>query len=144
MSCARTVAIGENVGKEVKHAAEVLKVNGYPVHIIRLVQRNGKREQEEERPKYRISLPYVSGLSENLRRILRRFDIRTAFTTISTLRQQLTRVKDVDRPLSKASLVCRVPCSCGREYIGETKRALITHIKEHQSASRRGEQKNLP
>ena len=57
----------------------------------------------------------------------------------STLRQQLTRVKDVDPPSSKAGVVYRVPCSCGKEYIGETKRALGTRIKEHQSATRKGE-----
>ena len=31
------------------------------------------------------------------------------------------------------------PCSCGPKYIGETKRALETHLKEHQAATRRGE-----
>ena len=33
----------------------------------------------------------------------------------------------------------RIPCRCGKEYIGETKRALGTLIKEHQSATRREE-----
>ena len=138
-SHARTVAVGENVGKEVKHVTEVLKANGYPAHIIRLAQKPRKREEEEDKPKYTICLPYVSGLSEDLSRICRRFDIRTVFTTTSTLRQQLTRVKDVDPPSSKAGVVYRVPCSCGKEYIGETKRALGTRIKEHQSATRKGE-----
>ena len=61
------------------------------------------------------------------------------FTTISTLRRQLTRVKDVDPLLSRAGVVYKIPCSCGKEYIGETKRALGTHLKEHQAATRRGE-----
>ena len=42
---ARTVAIGENVEKEVKHVTEVLKADGHPVHTIRLAQRHEKREQ---------------------------------------------------------------------------------------------------
>ena len=33
----------------------------------------------------------------------------------------------------------QIPCSCGNVYIGETKRALETHIKEHRAATRRGE-----
>ena len=88
-----------------------------------------------------ICLPYmyVSGLSEDVRRVCRKFDIRTVFSIISTLRQQLTRVKDVDPPLRKAGVVYKVPCSCGKQYIGETKRALRTRKKEHQSATRRGE-----
>ena len=48
------------------------------------------------------------------------------------------RVKDRD-PLEKSNVVYQVPCSCGRVYIGETKRALETHIKEHKAATRRGE-----
>ena len=50
-------------------------------------------------------LPYVSGLSEDVRRVGPKFDIRKVFTTISTLRQQLTRVKDVDPPLRKAGVI---------------------------------------
>ena len=57
----------------------------------------------------------------------------------STLRQQLTRVKDVDPPSSKAGVVYKAPCSYGKEYIGEIKTALGTCIKEHQSATRKGE-----
>ena len=110
-----------------------------PVRIISLGQRGEKGKQEVEKPKYRICLPYVSGLSEDLRRVLRRYDIRTAFTTSSTLRQQLTKVMGIDPPLSKAGVVYRVSSSCGKKYIGETKRAVGTCIKEHQSATRRKE-----
>ena len=97
------VYIREKVRKEVSDINDVLKANGYPAHIIKSAQRS-KRRQEEE-PKHTISLPYVSGLSENLRRVFR-FDIRTVFDTISTLRQQqLAWVKDVDPPLIKACVV---------------------------------------
>ena len=61
------MAIGENVGKEVKHVTEVLKANGYAVHVIRSAQEHRKRQKEEEKPKYRISLPYVPVLSEDLK-----------------------------------------------------------------------------
>jgi len=40
--------------------------------------------------------------------------------------RQLTRVKDVDPLLSRAGVVYKVPCSCGKKYIGETKRGLGT------------------
>ena len=61
------------------------------------------------------------------------------FITISTLRQQLSKLKDPDPMLSRAGVMYRIPCSCGNEYIGETKRALGTRLKEHQTATRRGE-----
>ena len=139
MSRARTVTVGENIRKEVKHVMKVLKATGYPLLIIRPAQKHRKKEQEEEKPKYtcRICVLCVSGLSEDQRRILR-FDIRTAFTTVSTLRQQLTRVKKVDPLPTKAGVVYRVPCIC-EECIGETQRPLGTHIKNYQSATRMGE-----
>ena len=49
------------------------------------------------------------------------------------------RVKDQDPLEKKSNIVYQVPCSCGRVYIGETKRALETRMKEHKAATRRGE-----
>ena len=49
------------------------------------------------------------------------------------------RVKDQDSLEKKSNVVYQVPCSCGHVYIGETKRALQTRIKEHKVATRRGE-----
>ena len=44
------------------------------------------------------------------------------------------------RPCNEVlGVVYEIPCSCGPKYIGETKRALETHLKEHQAATRRGE-----
>ena len=34
-------------------------------------------------------------------------------------------------------------CSCGQKYIGETKRNLEARLKEHQTATRRGETDKL-
>ena len=45
-----------------------------------------------------------SGL-EKLRRICRKHDIQTVCTTMDTLQQQLTRVKDIDPTLKKSGVV---------------------------------------
>lgn len=108
--------------------------------MIRAAAAPRRKKQPEEKPKYTICLPYVSGVGEDLRRVCRKYDIRTAFSTVSTLRQQLTKVKDVDPLLSRAGVVYSIPCSdCEQYYIGETKRALGTRLKEHQANTRRGE-----
>ena len=137
----RVVATRENFGEEERHVTEVLKANGYPEHIIRMVQRPRERKQDKKTPNHMICLPYMymSGLSEDLIRVYKMFDISTVFTKFSTSRQQLIRVKAVDPPLSKTGVVYKVPCSGRKEYIGETKRALGTHIKECQTATKRGE-----
>ena len=38
----------------------------------------------------------------------------------------------------QSQVVYRIPCSCGKVYIGETVRSLETRLKEHQKACREG------
>ena len=86
-----------------------------------------------------VYIPYVSGLGEGLRRVCRKYNIRTVFRTSFILRQELSRTKDRDPPLKTSGVVYEISCSCGQQYIGETKRALETRLKEQQAATRRGE-----
>ena len=82
---------------------------------------------------------HVSGLSEDIRRVCRRFNIKTAFRSGMTLRAQLSRVKDKLPPSMSSCVVY----SCGKVYIAETTRRLEQRISEHQDACmklRRGEE----
>ena len=83
--------------------------------------------------------PHVSGLSEDLRGVCRKYSIRTIFRTQSTLRRELSRIKDRDSVLKASGVLYEILCGCGQNYIGETQRALETCLKEHQAATRRGE-----
>ena len=82
---------------------------------------------------------YVAELSEQVRRVCRDYNIRTAFKSASTLRTTLVRVKDPIPIEKKSGVVYEVPCSCGKVYIGETKRFLKTRMKEHRAAARLGQ-----
>ena len=42
------------------------------------------------------------------------------------------KIKNRDSALNAFGVVYEIPCSCGQKYIGETKRALEVHLKEHQ------------
>ena len=56
---------------------------------------------------------------------------RLVFKSGPTLRNLLTRAKD-PLPINKQSnVVYEVPCTCGKVYIGETKRRLETRMKEY-------------
>ena len=65
-------------------------------------------------------LPYVKGLSEALRRCLQQQGIRTVFRSDTTLRSQLVRHKDTVDPAKQDGVVYKIPCECGKVYIGET------------------------
>ena len=73
----------------------------------------------------------VSGLSEQLRRCQQQQGVRTVFKSETTLRSQLVRPKDAVDPAKQDGVVYRIPCKCGKVYIGETGRPMQDRIKEH-------------
>ena len=46
----------------------------------------------------------------------------------------LIKIKDALLIEKQANVVYWIPCSCGKAYIGETKRKLETRLKEHWDA----------
>ena len=127
------ISMQDNLQKEVDHLARVLKQNGYPVNFIRNVSAPPTQEtadvsspEEEQEKGSRVVIPYVAGMSEDIRCVCRKFNIRVVFKSGRTLRSMLTKVKDTLPPGKQYNVVYRIPCSCGQVYIGETKRRLET------------------
>ena len=75
---------------------------------------------------------YVKGLSEQLRGCLQQQGIRAVFKSETTLRSHLVRPKDAVEPTKQDGVVYRIPCECGKVYIGETGRSMQDRIKEHK------------
>ena len=67
-------------------SARVLKQNGYPANFIRNASALSSQEtadspdegQEEEKGPV-VVIPYVAGMSEDIRRVCRKFNIRVVF-----------------------------------------------------------------
>ena len=126
----------------------VLRQNGYPDAFIRSSaqpqptqdlddQEMERRDDGVQRPPL-VMLPYVAGISEDVRRVCRRFGLKVIFKSGRSLRSVLTKVKDTLPAEKQSKVVYQIPCSCGRAYIGETTRRLETRMKEHQDACCRG------
>ena len=103
--------------------------------MIWSLERRPQPDEEEQSHRTTEVIPYVAELSERVRRVCRDHNIRTAFKSTSTLRTTLVRVKDPIPIEKKSGVVYEVPCSCGKVYIGETKRTLETRMKEHRAAA---------
>ena len=132
----------DNLQKEERHLAKVLKQNGYPGAFIQSARHPPQREDpqdplpgEGDRPPL-VVLPYTAGVSENIRRVCQKFGMKVVFRSSHSLRSMLTKVKDAVPMEKQANVVYRIPCSCGKSYIGETKRRLESRLKEHQDACR--------
>ena len=79
-------------------------------------------------------LPYVKRLAERIQKICCPYDIRMVFTSSSTLRSYLPRVKPTTEFNMTKNCVYSIPCNC-KIYKGVTVRPL----KEHRKAVVRGE-----
>ena len=76
-------------------------------------------EESQEKPSL-VTIPYVSGASERIRKACEKFGLKVVFKSGPTLRSLLTRVKD-PLPMEKlAGVVYQIPCQCGKVYVGET------------------------
>ena len=140
------ISTQDNLQKEVDHLARVLKQNGYPANFIRnasippmqeTADTSGRDEEQEREKEPLVVIPYVAGMSEDIRRVCRKFNIRAVFKSWRTL-SMLTKVKDTLPLCKQSNVVYRIPCSCAQVYIRETKRRLETRLKEHRDACERG------
>ena len=100
--------------------------------------RNHLHHPDDEEPQPVVTIPYVSGVSEWIRKASEKFNLKVVFKSSPTLRSLLTSVKD-PLPMEKlARVVYQIPCQCGKVYVGETQRRLETQVKEHKDACSKG------
>ncbi|KAJ8937150.1 hypothetical protein NQ318_006350 [Aromia moschata] len=95
------------------------------------------RTKVEHQPTTYAYLPYVSGVTDNLKKTLSKKNIGVRFRTVKKIQQELPSNKDpVPRLLTKG--VYELKCTCGKSYIGQTGRSIQCRIKEHQRHTRLG------
>ena len=83
-----------------------------------------------------VRIPYIRGLSEQVRRLYKKYNIPAYYKPSNTLCQQLARPKD---PVPKERVlgpIYHVSCEdCGKDYIGETERSFKARFDEHKRPS---------
>ena len=115
------------ISKEKKHLSSVLVSNGYPLSFLQKITKTKKLDANSGPTtefKSTMVLPYVKGLSEQLRRCLQRQGVRAVFKSETMLRSHLVWPKDPADPTEQDGVVYRIPCECGKVYIGETGRPM--------------------
>ena len=138
-----------NQGKQQEkyHVLDALRSNGYPKIFLDEVEKRHARNAEfvpspeelvcmffenvEPKNKSRYTvLPYINGLTEPLKILLKRHDIRTTTKPLHTLEQHLPSPKDRPLPEKQTNVVYKINCAdCSSSYIGETGRAFETRKK---------------
>ena len=117
------------VGKdeETRHLRQALTANGYPKGVIQrhLTVQSARPVDRDDTQGPVITLPYVRGVSEAVRRILTPVGVRVSFRPHTTLRQLLSQPKDRVPEKELAGMVYQVPCAgCPATYVGQISRRL--------------------
>ena len=91
---------------------QALQKNGYPIIFIKRCQRQStlktKPPNTSDQKTTRITIPYVQGQSESIKRILSPLGIETTFRSQNTLRKILSRPKDTIPIIKKSGVVYQI------------------------------------
>ena len=129
---------GDSHVQEEKRIQDLLQRNGYPAEFImkHTVPQQGQRS-EEQAARVSVTISYIHGLSQLIRRVLSSLAIKVTFCPLQILRQEL---KDPIAEWQRKGVVYSVPYNeCSHTYIGQTGRSLDHRIAEHWRALRNGD-----
>lgn len=83
--------------------------------------------------KHTLIFPFVDGLTQNLNRIAKKFDLQVISQNEYKVNKLLRPTKDPVQFNYKSNVVYSIPCKdCTGVYIGQTKRYIKTRIEEHE------------
>ena len=129
--------------EEERHVKSVLKTCKYPDWAIDRVEKElrdkkqGKQKQKPEKPEQQhrgqVILPYISGVTEKIRRSMKKRGIQCPARPHQTIRKMVVHPKDKIEDTDKCGVVYHLECqSCPQVYIEETGRKLSIREKEHR------------
>ena len=124
--------------REIRHVKKALKANLYKPWIFDIPKRketnnNDKITNKQTQRKVNIGIPYTHGLSEQLQRLFKKYNINIYHKPMNQLGKILVHPKDKIETIQKAGVVYQLTCQdCQETYIGETGRPLKTRIDEHR------------
>ena len=80
-----------------------------------------------------VGLLYIKGLSDEMSRILRKFNIGVYTYPHKTIGNILSKIKNSVDEIYKRGAIYKIPCKdCSNVYVGETGICLNTRLSEHK------------
>ena len=121
--------------KELIHNAFL--ANDYPVWALDRKNSGRKKQDENQKPLARISIPYTKSLSERIGRTMRRYNLDVVHKPTRTIKNQLcNKAKDKLNPMDKPGAIYHIRCKVhNSQYVGETGRAPKERFYEHKIIS---------
>jgi hypothetical protein len=128
---ARALSDEDSLQAELMFLKDVFKENGYnDQQVHRALNRRPFLPQPDNKPHSVVSLPFVGTVFSRISRVLARHNIISVGLPHMKLSRLLRPLKD--HLGLRTPGVYRIPCECGRVYIGQTGRSVDIGLKEHQ------------
>ena len=99
--------------------------------------KQSENQEVEDQHKGVTFMPFVKDLSDKIYRFLNLTGVKTFYSRSAKLRDILSHPKD-PQPKNHAPCVYYITCSCGEQYIGQTKWPLKVRVSELRRATRKG------
>ena len=81
-----------------------------------------------------IKIPYTEKFSNNISRLLRKFDINIVHNIPYKLNKYIKKGKDNLKNMNQKGVVYQINCNdCAKNYVGQTGRLLSTRVNEHRN-----------
>ena len=131
--------------KNLECVIRILLDNGYPLPFIFSSINNRIKHHIFQKPKLNniteevdnvgfFTVPFVKNISDKFKNIVKDYNIKMSYSSVSNLRSFITNGKDRLNISDQNGVVYQICCKdCEYSYIGQTKRLLKTRIKEHKS-----------
>ena len=120
-----------------------MEMNEFPKNIVERViketlhETENTKKNDDENEMIRMFLPYQKGLSENISRISKKYNVKLIHTQSKALKNIVKTAKMESDEIEKESgVVYKVSCGdFDKCYIGETGRQFKIRLKEHERGS---------
>ena len=142
---AKMVCSEKYLDEEIEFIKEVFVQNGYDKNklekIILDIKKPRKNKNQKDGRKKFTSLPWIPGLSEDLKKSFKKAKCNVSFKAPRNLNSILTSRNKPQLPPYSNPGNYFIPTSCQRGYTGETKKRIATRNGEHEKAIFNGDVK---
>ncbi|XP_046435958.1 uncharacterized protein LOC124187815 [Neodiprion fabricii] len=125
--------------ESIRMVRRLLSSNNYPNKVISKCEkivseriRNNIRSNNVNRNWSFSRFPYIKGLSPRLASLFRHTNCKLVFYNVFKVKDLFSRLKDKVEREDRSGLVYRIPCSCGKWYVGQTGQKLKARVRQHK------------
>ena len=138
---ARKICSEQYLKEEIEFITAIFVENGYERNKLEAIINNSGNHRDgiSETTNRFISLPFVPGISKQLKKVFSQAGLRVAFKSGRNLQSILSNRNKPKLPPNSCPGCYRIPCLCGGHYIGETKKRANVRFKEHEKAIFKGQ-----